>query len=143
MPYITAQEIVDRYGLDYLRIPSDHNEDDLPDLTPIDLAIEDASAEIDKFMSTRFDVPLTTVETDASLAWVKRCCADLAVYFLAATADTMTELIARRRDECMKQLMQIADGTINPGGNVPGATGSNKLEANTRQLTRDKLCWII
>ena len=74
---------------------------------------------------------------------VKRCCADLAVYFLAATADTMTELIARRRDECMKQLMQIADGTINPGGNVPGATGSNKLEANTRQLTRDKLCWII
>ena len=60
--------------------------------------------------------------------------------FLAATNDTMTDLIIRRRDECMKQLMQIADGTINPGGNVPGASGSNKLTANTRQLTRDNLC---
>lgn len=143
MAYVTAQEIVDRYGLDYLQIPSDHNKDRLPDLTPIDRAIEDASAEIDKFMSTRFDVPLTTVDTDASLAWVKRCCADLAVYFLAATWDSMSDLIIRRRDECMKQLHEIADGTINPGGNVTPSKFSNKLCANTRQLTRSKLCEVL
>ena len=143
MPYVTAQEIVDRYGLDYLTIPSDKNEDDLPDLTPINLAIDDASAEIDKFMSTRFEVPLATVDTDASLAWVKRCCADLAVYYLAATADTMTEIIQKRRDECMTQLMRIADGTINPGGALSPTATSNKLCANPRQLTRENLCGLI
>lgn len=143
MAYITSQEIIDRYGRDYLQLPSDHNEDGLPDTTPIDLAIDDASAEIDKFMSTRFEVPLTTVETDPSLAWVKRCCADLAVYFLAATADTMSDLIEKRRDECMLQLMQIADGTINPGGSVTQSSGDNKLCANTRQMTREKLCGLI
>lgn len=142
MAYITAQEIIDRYGRDYLQIPSDHNGDGLPDWPPITTAIDDASAEIDKFFSTRFVVPLTTVDTDPSLTWVKRCCADLAVYFLSGTWDTMTDLVEKRRDECMLQLHEVAAGTINPGGTIPQSTGGNKLVADTRELTRPKLCWL-
>lgn len=143
MAYVTSKEIVDRYGLDYLVIVSDHNEDGLSDLTPVDLAIDDASAEIDKFMSTRFVVPVANVDTDASLSWIKRCCTDLAVYFLASTAGTMTEIIQQRRDDCMEELMRIADGTINPGGAVAPMASGNKLSANVRQNTRSNLCLII
>lgn len=139
MPYMTAPEIVERYGVDYLMLPSDHNDDDLADLIPVERALEDASAEIDKYLSSRFDVPLLNVDTDPSLSWVKRCCADLTIFYLAATNDVMTDLITMRFDQCIKQLTKIAEGKINIGGSVPSPAGTNVVSADPRRLTRIKL----
>ncbi len=144
MPYITAQEIKDRYGLDYLTLPSDHNSDNLPDISPIDIAIEDASAEIDKHIaSAGFVVPLTDVDTNPAFAWVKRCTADLAIYYMAATSDTMTELIGERFKACMKQLEKIAEGKITPGGAATPTSNSAAVVSDTRRLRRSSTCWVI
>ena len=40
MAYVTAQEIVDRYDLDYLTVPSDKNDDGLPDIAVSGLLLD-------------------------------------------------------------------------------------------------------
>jgi len=142
MAYATGQDIVDRYGLDYLVIPSDDNCDGFADSTKVAAALADASAEIDKFLSTRFEVPLTDVGTNAAWDWVVRCTCDLAVFYMAQTWDTMTDLIKMRAEACMKQLERIANGEINVGGPA-AAQGSAKVCANPRVLTRRELCGVL
>lgn len=53
MAYTTAQEIVDRYGLDYLQIVADRNCDNLADVASVALAIKDADSEINKYLSSK------------------------------------------------------------------------------------------
>lgn len=143
MAYATAQEIVDRYGLDYLLIPSDDNCDGLPDNPKVALALEDATSEINKYLSTRFVVPIQNVDTDDAWKWIKRCCIDLAIYYMAQTWDSMTDLIDKRMQECMAQLGKIADGTINPGGPAVAIPGSFQVCSNPRVLTRKELRGIL
>ena len=137
--YVTAKEIVRRYGRDHLQLPSDHNSDGLPDLDPINAAIVDASSEIDGYLSGRFAVPLTGIDTDPALSWVKRCCSDMAVYYLCASSDYATEIISERYRNCISKLKFIASGKGSIAGNVPTAKSSNRVSANTRELTRRKL----
>ena len=143
MAYITAQDIVDRYGLDYLQIVSDRNCDGFADLPSVAVAIEDASAEIDKFLSTRFAVPIQDVGTDPAWNWIQRCCADITIYYLAQTWATMTDLIKMRFDDCMTQLNKIANGDINVGGPAVPQPNGFAVCSNERQLTRGKLCQIL
>ncbi len=143
MAYTTAQEIVDRYGLDYLQIVADRNCDNLADVASVALAIKDADSEINKYLSTKYVVPIADVDTDDAWSWIKRCSADLAIYFLADGADTMTTLIKERRDHCMEQLMLIAKGTITPGGPAVAKPNSTQVCANARLMTRSQLCGII
>lgn len=144
MAYVTAQEIVDRYGLEYLSLPSDKNEDGLPDLVPINLAIEDAEAEINKFISSAgYEVPIADVDTNPLWKWIQRCCADLTVYYLSATSDSMTELIQNRRDECMEQLKAIAAGDLAPGGPAIPTQNSAAVVSNARTLRRVDTCEVI
>jgi phage gp36-like protein len=143
MAYTTAQEIADRYGLDYLQIVSDRNCDNLADVASVALAIKDADAEINKFLSSKYVVPITDVDANDAWSWIKRCSADLAIYFLAETAATMTTLIKERRDHCMEQLKMIAAGTITPGGPAVALKNSTQVCANARLMTRSQLCEII
>ena len=70
-------------------------------------------------------------------------CIDLAIYYMAQTWDSMTDLIEKRTQACMAQLEKIADGTINPGGPAVAQPNSTQVCANPRLFTREKLCGIL
>ena len=142
MPYASAQEIVDRYGLDYLLGPSDDNCDGLPDDPKVALALSDATAEIDKFLSVRFQLPLVDIDTNPAWGWIKRCCIDLAIYYMAQTWASMTTLIEKRYEDCMLQLKRIADGEINVGGPTT-SQGAAIVCAEPRIMTRKGLCGVL
>lgn len=114
MSYATIQQLTERYGESALRMMTD------PDAQSINTpaaqqALDDASEEINFWISKRYVLPLaTTLQTDAPAAEsvvLVRCCCDIAAYRLQTlrTADDIKD--ARQRyEDALKLLKSIAQG---------------------------------
>ncbi|KPN64258.1 Mu-like prophage protein gp36 [Aliiroseovarius crassostreae] len=114
MPYATRADIVKIYGAEFLS-----------DITPVDVdspeetvdqALEDASAEIDSYLSKQYDLPLA-----GSPKALRRPCIDIAAYILANTHARLTNAIETRYEQAISLLTKISKGVVGLGVDEPRA----------------------
>ena len=74
-------------------------------------ALDDASALIDGYLSVRYPLPLALMPGGISVVRALAC--NIALCALASTADRMSDLIQKRRDEAEKFLRDVAAAKAN------------------------------
>lgn len=110
MPYVTSQQLVDRFGLDELiqiSNPTDPTATTV-NATRVDNAIADIGALIDAKLAPRYTVPLTTVP----LVLLNIAC-DLVRARLYD--DRIPDRIAERERAALKLLDQVGEGKLTLG----------------------------
>ncbi|MGR3484064.1 MAG: gp436 family protein [Paracoccaceae bacterium] len=112
--YATRDDIVRIYGADALDRLTPRDVAD-PAAT-VDGALSDASAEIDGYLSTRYDLPL-----GGTPRVLRRPCIDIATYILANSHARMSTTIENRYKEALDLLKMIARGTAGLGADEPEA----------------------
>lgn len=114
MPYATRDDIRRIYGAEFLE-----------DITPVDVAdpdgavdqaLDEASAEIDGYLSVRYPLPLT-----GELKVLRRPCIDIAVYVLANSHARLTDTMENRYQQATSMLTKISKGVIGLGEDEPSA----------------------
>ena len=109
MAYIDQAELQSRFGADEVLALADRDHDGAPDPGVIDQAIQDASAEIDAYLGTRYNVPLSSAP-----AAVKTLAADITRYRLMD--DRPLDEAAKRYDAAIRFLRDVANGRAVIGG---------------------------
>lgn len=120
MSYAALADLVERYGEDEILRLSDREgtgeiNDDI-----VNKALEDATAEIDTYLSGRYNLPLSPVPKV-----IKRLACDIARYLL--WEDRASEEVRKRYEDVKRMLEQMANGLIVLPGYANGASGTMKL----------------
>lgn len=110
MAYATRADVQAAYDQVMLDRLCMSGEDNLPKLSMIDTGLDDASAEIDSYVSTKYAVPVTPTPRI-----LKRMCMDMAIYHIAFTHDRLTESMCERYKSWCKHLDGIGKGLIGLG----------------------------
>lgn len=109
MSYATQQDLINRYGFDEVAIAADRDNNGEIDPSTIEAVLNDATAEINGYISTAYDLPLP-VESPL----VKSLCCDIAIYKLSL-GTALTDENRKRYEDAIKLLEKIACGKINLG----------------------------
>ncbi|WP_224825598.1 gp436 family protein [Cognatishimia sp. MH4019] len=138
--YATRDDITAIYGAEFLE-----------DITPadvadpngaIDEALADASAEIDGYLSARYDLPL-----GGQPKVLRRPCIDIAAYVLANSHTRLTDNIETRYTQATALLTKISDGRVGLGlaepssavaGSETGTTSGADFTARPRRFGRGR-----
>lgn len=105
MTYAVQQDLVDRFGETELAQLTDRSTGAFVDVAVLNRALADADAEIDSYLASRYQLPLSS----APVALV-RVAADIARYRLFD--DRVTEAVRDRYQEAVAYLKQIAIGNV-------------------------------
>lgn len=140
MAYATRSDIETLYSADALYV-ADRGGDAAEIDAAIVRALEQATDEIDAYLRTRYETPITPVPN-----LLVQFCVDIALYRLANTADVRSDEHRLRYEDARGQLARIADGKMAlpvtrdpddaPGYDVPRPIVQTGPE---KQFTRDKL----
>lgn len=137
MPYATLQDLIDRFGEDELIALTDRADPPAGaiDAEVVAAALASADAQIDGYVGSRYDLPLT-----ATPPLLNDLACDLARYRLFK--DIPTEVVIKNHDDAMKTLRDIAAGraSLDIGGSEPAAAGDGpRISAPDRIFTSDTL----
>lgn len=137
MAYATTDDI--KHGFDpvFLAQLADDAAGVMEDATIMSAILDEASSEIDSYLSPRFDVPLATVPT-----MIRRACINLALYYLHVRRGwTITENFEKIREHTIEYLnkLRVGDADI-PSGNFSDAVTSHAF-GSTRSMTAENLTW--
>ncbi|EGK8325543.1 DUF1320 domain-containing protein [Escherichia coli] len=111
MGYITQEDLLRADGNLVWNMAINRETNEL-DEDKIRQAISDAEAEIDSFLSRRYQLPLGVTEIPRPL---QRVAVSLAFYWLSERDNQITELIQKRYDDAIKTLREMANGTRDLG----------------------------
>lgn len=132
MPYATQADLEARFGVDELTQLTDRVGAGVPDAAIVARALADADAEIDGYLASRYDLPLTTVPPVLA-----RIACDIARYRL--WEDRASEEVRLRYEDARRMLESIARGQVSLG--LPAANAAPALAevslGNARVMTRD------
>ena len=112
MPYCTVDDMVALFGEQEIIDLSAPGQEQI-DNTVINQVIEDAQAEIDSYVSTRYQLPLTPVPTV-----LKRLSCNIARYYLYN--DQVTEQVERLYKDATAFLKSVSKGDVQLGVNSTG-----------------------
>jgi len=136
MPYVTQQNLIDRFGQEELIQLTDRTQSGAIDAAVINKALADADAEINGYLSAKYTLPLNPVPVV-----LERIAGDVARYFLYE--DRVTEQVERRYKDALRFLESVAKGTIRIGvdaaNQAPAASGGPQYSAPDRVFTADTL----
>lgn len=127
--YATRADMEDLYGQEQIALVSTRYGEDAPNEGSIESALADASALIDTHIGTRYTLPLPQAVTAPVL---RRPCVDIAIYYLASTADVLTEQIENRFKHAKSVLQKLGNGTIKL---ALDRDGDGKAEAQSNVIT--------
>ena len=128
MGYCTKDDLLTKIPADYLVDLADDDGDGQVDDTVINEAIEQASAEIDTYLGSRYSTPLSSVPKI-----VKKLCIDIVLYNLHLRSDKVTDAWKDTYKNAVELLKAIAKGDVTIGVEVePESTGF-------KVLTREKM----
>ncbi|MCE5420258.1 MAG: DUF1320 domain-containing protein [Acidithiobacillus sp.] len=108
MAYCTLADLIERYGEAELIQRADRDNDGSPDAAVVNRAIADASAEIDGYLATRYQLPLPTIPVILA-----RIAGDMARYFL--WQEQASEEVRRRYEDARRLLEAISSGKVSLG----------------------------
>lgn len=109
-PYALQADLEQRFGVDAILISSDRNGTGEIDTSIVANALVDATAEIDTYLSERFDLPLSTVPTVLG-----RICCDISYYRMSSDIGTLTDEKRKRYEDAIKWLEGVASGKLGLG----------------------------
>lgn len=115
MIYASQADMVERYGEQELIQLTDRNNTGAIDATVLDRALADASAEIDGYLASRYQLPLTTIPTV-----LVRVCSDIARYHLHD--DNIPDPVDTRYKSAVDLLRQVSLGRVSLGVSDTGDT---------------------
>lgn len=114
MAYATRADIANIYSAEFLL---DLTHQDVVDADgAVDQALEDASDEIDAYLSARYTVPIVP-----SPRVLRRPCVDIAAYVLANSHTRLTDTMEERYKQAIGLLKMIAKGDAGLGRDEPSA----------------------
>ncbi|WP_374425922.1 gp436 family protein [Paracoccus sp. (in: a-proteobacteria)] len=137
MPYATTETIARIYGDDFL---ADITSEDADQVEAVAEALDQASAEIDGYLSVRYSLPRPTAPRV-----LERPCVDIAIYILANSHTRLTTTIEDRYKQAIRFLELLSSGKAGLGADEPvidtgvGGTGSSSgadFSANPRRWGR-------
>lgn len=131
MPYVTQQQLIDRFGSEELIQLTDRANAGAIDTAVLNQAIADAGAEIDGYLAGRYQLPLATAPSILALY-----CGDIARYRLYD--DAARDEVRKRYDDAIEFLKLVAKGTVRLGADEPAATGGAQMETGGRVFGRDQ-----
>jgi len=108
--YAVQADLEQRFGIDAVLTASDRNGKGEINVPIVNLALVDATAEIDSYLTERYDLPLTTVPTILA-----RVCCDIAMYRMSADAGTLTEEKRTRFEDAIKWLTAVSKSVAGLG----------------------------
>lgn len=108
MAYATKQDMIDRFGETELAQLTDKDSGQAIDDFVLSRALTDAKGEIDSYLASRYDLPLS--ETPGVL--VRRAC-DIARYFLYE--DAPSDTVRQRYDDAVSWLRKVSEGKADLG----------------------------
>lgn len=120
MAYATRDTLVERCGLDAVLVVADRDQDGVLDNAVADLALADATAEIDTYVGVRHRLPLASVPEVLA-----RLCCDIALYRLSVDAGSHTEEKRKRYEDAVALLRRIASGEVSLGLATPAEQESS------------------
>lgn len=134
MAYAVKQDIIDRYGEEFLQTVADRDEDFELDDTAITKELDDAFGWINTYISARYDLPIVAPIPEILVALN----VDIAVYRICQTWDNLTDEKRRRFEDAVALLKDIAAGDAGLGLDVPPATvgGGATIQSEDRIFTR-------
>lgn len=129
--YATSDDIVSLHGADFLLVVAARGDDvslaDPLTSAAVTAALDQASSEIDGYLSTRYPTPVSPAPRI-----IQNHAINMAVYHLASTADRMTDIIRDRYKDALTWLKDISAGRANLPGGSDGA-GSSVMTAAPEQ----------
>jgi phage gp36-like protein len=113
--YASQTDLITRYGEDEIIALSDHAQEGSMDDDVVDAALNDASLEMDAYLSNSYTLPLTAPYP----ALLVKLCSELARYILYK--DKATETVRKGREDAIALLRRIASGeaTLQLSANTP------------------------
>ena len=111
MPYVTKQDLINRFEEQELIQLTDHTNTGAINETVLNDAIADADYLADSYLQQRYTLPLAQAVIDASP--LKRVCGDLVRYYLFENG--ATEEVERRHRSAISWLKDIALGKATLG----------------------------
>lgn len=133
MSYAAIDDLVSRFGESEIIQLTDREVSGALDDAVAQQALDDASAEIDGYLQSRYTLPLATVP--AALA---RVCADIARYRLYD--DHASEQIRDRYRDAIRWLEGVSRGNVSLGladdGSAPTSGGTANVVADGRAFAR-------
>jgi len=134
MNYASQVDMVERFGEQELIQLTDRSHTGTIDVSVLDRALADATAEIDGYLAARYQLPLTTTPTV-----LVRVCADIARYHLHD--DHIPEPVEMRYKAAIDLLKQVSMGRVAIGvsdtGDVPTSNDGAEITSGGRIWGRD------
>lgn len=131
MPYVTQQQLIDRFGEGELIQLTDRANAGAINAQVLAQAITDAGAEIDGYIASRYPVP-----SNPAPAILTLYCGDIVRYRLYD--DAATEEVRRRYEDAVKFMRLVADGKVRLGADAPATVGGAEMATDGRVFGRDQ-----
>lgn len=141
--YATRADLENMYGVNEVAVIATRDTEAAPSETSISRALQDATDFMNTHLASRYDIPLS-----GDAPSLKRPCADIALYYLAQSASSLTEEIEKRYERALAYLRDLSKGVatlaIDPDGEgeATATTGRQVRVAKTgpdRLFARDAL----
>lgn len=131
--YATQQDIIDLYGEPTLIRVSDVNRTRAIDPQVVEAALEGADDEINVYLSSQYDVPLTY--TTRSL---RRIAVNIAVYTMALGRAERTDEMRKRYEDAIKLLTLMSAGKVGLGLPMVDSDGDGVAETNPNRTRKGR-----
>lgn len=137
--YATYNDLVAKYGADFVELCFDRDGIGSVDQAAVDANLADASALIDTYLSVRYSLPLNPVPPI-----LVALCRDIAVYYGAPdAANGLTDEKRKRFDDAKAWLQAVADNKADIGAVDTNLVGDNRALVMSRTdrpvFSRDSL----
>lgn len=140
--YATQSDLEDYFGTDELLVASDRNGDGVPDTGVVTAALTSATEEVDSYLASRYDLPLSPVP-----GVLLHITADIAMYRMSFGHTSMTEEKRQRYEDAIKWLTNLSKGVTTLGPEEETVTSSDAPQkgANNeaRLFTRTKMAGLM
>lgn len=127
MGYCTKDDLLTKIPEDYLTDLADDDGDGIIEDSVVNEAIEQASAEIDAYVGSRYPTPLSSVPKI-----IKKLCIDIAIYNLHLRSDKVTDAWKDVYKNAVELLKAISKGDITLGVKVKSESTGFKVSARER-----------
>ncbi len=121
MPYATQADLTERFGFDELAQRTDRVNGTVIDTMVLNRALNDADAEIDGYLATRYSLPLASTP-----AVLSRLAADITRYRLYD--DGVPTTVRQRYEDAVSLLKRLSSGDVQLAGvspvAAPGGSGN-------------------
>lgn len=126
--YASIEDAILLYGDDYVTLSCDRDRDGQLDIDTFEMALLNASNQIDGYIVGREPLPLDPVPP-----FLKKICVDIAIYDCCSTQDVLTEQREKRHAAAVKFMTEVGHGKIKLS-TAGVSVGANQSQTTTTQV---------